>query len=56
MATETYRNEKLEEATKKLEEAREAKKNSLTRKERMEAYEEIEFWGNKVAYLHGSKI
>lgn len=47
----TYRAEKLEEARRELSTAREALATAATTRARRDAAEDVEFWGNRAAYL-----
>jgi hypothetical protein len=49
--TQEYRDEQLANARKKLEAARVRVAAARTNKARREAYEDVEFWGNKVAFF-----
>lgn len=49
-------NRELEQASEKLRKARERLQSANTQKEKREAAAEIEFWGNKAAYLEHARI
>lgn len=49
--TETYRTTELERAKGELAKAHAAVSTAKSRSAKMRAYEDVEFWGNKVAFL-----